>query len=156
MLWHWTVAFCSWDKEIKTAHTRQDQTSRHRRCGLNSRSLPSILLPVMTEMIWMKPVNFPRSFEACSPFCLILSHPRGLNKRASCLSRLGEAVGAQRRQKQDKRILEAGLSAFIALETEARRGEGTLTGVHGQPPRRVACAVSGALCLVGPTFNLML
>lgn len=65
-------------------------------------------------------------------------------------------MGAQRRQKQDKRILEAGLSAFIALETEARRGEGTLTGAHGQPPRRVACAVSGALCLVGPTFNLML
>lgn len=65
-------------------------------------------------------------------------------------------MGAQGRQNQEKRILEAGLSAFTDQETEARRGEGTVTGAHGQPPGRVACAISGALCVVGPTFDLML
>lgn len=67
----------------QAVHSRRDQTSRYLRHRLKARSLPSILLPAMSQTIyWTKLANVMEKFLCWLP----LSCPQGLRQKSPSLS----------------------------------------------------------------------
>lgn len=109
---------------------------------LNSRALPSTLLPLMIAVIsGTKPANFPGKFLCLLTIRPYLALPLGQETREPHpFSAWGEAVGAQGRRKQEK---------SLCFYRESRQWVGPAFWARG------TCAAAGVLCLEGPILGLV-